>query len=122
MFSNRNFETMELDEDLRILTAMKTQNPGYQLTESVRRKIRKDLSTTNAIELRERSHLPFIQSSESEVNIANDSFGLVSVAELQEQVRMLTRLHQKKELGTTGFIAGVLKWDINFFTGKFLKF
>ena len=111
---------MEIDEDLRILSAMKKQNPGYQLTESVKRKIRKDLfavQTPPNLQA-EKNEKIFPLKKIFELESANDYQGHGTIAELQEQVRMLTILHKKKELGTTGFVAGVLKWDINIFTGK----
>ncbi len=110
-----------LDEDLRLLTEIKRLNPGFQLSDSVRKRLRDNyLKASNNLAKSKVYSVFKDQETEKSIQSQNDEASqdgiktLIvnsdAIKELKEEINKLKE--EKRGVSTVGYVAGLLKWDV----------
>ena len=92
--------SMQLDEDVRLLIEIKKMNPTFQLSDAARKRLRDTYKKSSTVDLNIQREASFKQTK--------------CLEDMQNQINMLQQ--SKSLISSDGFVAGLIKWDYRFDT------
>ena len=98
--------SLQLDEDVRLLIELKKMNPSFQLTDAARKRLRDAYKKSSTVD--------------SKIQLETNLNQTKCLEAMQNQINLLQQ--SKSLINSDGFVAGLIKWDYKIDTSKFLYF
>ena len=95
--------SLQLDEDVRLLIELKKMNPSFQLTDAARKRLRDAYKKSSTVD----------SNIQRETNLNQTK----CLEEMQNQINLLQQ--SKSLINSDGFVAGLIKWDYKIDTSIF---